>query len=86
MTANSTVGGIDRLQLLTVKEAAEILREDPKTTHRKLQRGVYPWVNIAGPGQRVKIRIRKAELDAFLDDPERYHPMQELKPRRRTAA
>ncbi len=81
MTANQGSSGSDRIQLLTVKEAALMLREHPKTVYRMVSEGSLPWVNTAPSGKRAKIRFRQDRLNAFIEERERG-----VSARRRTAA
>ena len=50
-------------RLLTVKEAAEILRVTEWTIYRLMKRGQLPFVKV---GKRFT-RIRRRDLEAFLD-------------------
>lgn len=68
MTANQRLSGSDRVHLLTVEEAAEVLNEHPKTIYRRVSAGELPWVNIAPAGKRAKIRFRQDQLNDFISD------------------
>lgn len=72
MTANSRASDLNQVQLLTIDEAAEILRQHPKTLYRLVSAGEMPWVNIASKGKRAKIRFRLADLLTYVDA--RHHP------------
>jgi excisionase family DNA binding protein len=50
-------------RLLTVKEAAEILRVTEWTIYRLMKRGQLPFIKV---GKRFT-RIRRRDLEAFLD-------------------
>jgi excisionase family DNA binding protein len=70
MTTNQRVADPARVQLLTVEEAAALLRQHPKTVYRRVSAGELPWVNIAPKGKRAKIRFRLSSLEAYLDESE----------------
>jgi len=52
-------------QLLTVREAAELLRQSEWSVRQKIARGEIPAIRI-GVGPRGPLRIPHDELDAWL--------------------
>ena len=59
----------ERRELLTVKEAAAVLRVHPMTVRRMIALGRIPAVQLGGPGTAV--RIDRAELDRWLAERKR---------------
>jgi excisionase family DNA binding protein len=59
-------------QLLTVKEAATLLRQHPSTIRRKARSGEIPSLKI-GLGQKAPIRFDSRELAAFIHNPRGPH-------------
>jgi excisionase family DNA binding protein len=53
-------------RLLTVGEAALVLRQSPRSVRGKIAAGVIPALKI-GAGPRAPIRIDSGELDAWLE-------------------
>lgn len=72
MTTNQRVADPARVQLLTVEEAAAILKQHPKTLYRLVSNGEMAWVNIAARGKRAKIRFDLADILTYVE--ERKHP------------
>ena len=58
----------DSLQLLTVRETAEVLRQSEWSVRQKIGRGEIPAVRI-GAGPRAPLRIDAAELMRWLFAP-----------------
>lgn len=61
-----TNGELPKVDTYTVNEVAKYLRVDPQT--------IYDWINAKkieclkfGSGQRPRVRITKAQLEAFLN-------------------
>jgi excisionase family DNA binding protein len=54
------------MQLLTLKEVADILRVDPRTVERWLKSGALKGYKLGG-GKTAPWRIEKEEIRKFLD-------------------
>lgn len=64
VSAEETPSGVDTIpNYLTLDEVAERLREDRKTTRRRLQRGDLPFVVLPGSS---RILIAEADLVGYL--------------------
>ena len=55
-------------QLLTVREAAEVLRQSEWSVREKIKRGELPSIRV-GVGPRGPLRIPRAELERWLYGP-----------------
>jgi excisionase family DNA binding protein len=58
--------GPSDLRFYTVKEAAEILRVNPRTIQRAIERGNLPAVRISNRG---RYRIPRTAIDSLLGNP-----------------
>lgn len=56
-----------RTQLLTIAEAAERLSTHKQTVYRLVWDGLLPYINLAKPGQRPRLRVRESVLDEFVN-------------------
>ncbi len=54
------------MELLTLKEVAEILRVDPRTVERSLKSGALKGYKL-GAGKTAPWRIEKEEIRKFLE-------------------
>jgi excisionase family DNA binding protein len=58
----------DELALLTPRQAAEMLGCSPNSVYRLIAGGELQTIDIApGTSQRSKMRVRRADLQAFID-------------------
>ena len=55
----------ESLQLLTVRETAEVLRQSEWSVRQKIGRGELPAVRI-GVGPRAPLRVDAGELEAWI--------------------
>jgi len=53
-------------KMLTVTEAAEILRLEPSTLIKWARAGKFPLVNVS-PGERPRYRVSMEALQRFID-------------------
>jgi excisionase family DNA binding protein len=58
----------ETLQLLTVRETAEVLRQSEWSVRQKIGRGEIPAVRV-GVGPRAPLRVLRSELERFLLTP-----------------
>jgi excisionase family DNA binding protein len=56
------------LQLLTVRETAEVLRQSEWSVRQKIGRGEFPALRV-GVGPRAPFRILRADLERWLFGP-----------------
>ena len=56
------------LQLLTVRETAEVLRQSEWSVRQKIGRGEIPAIRV-GVGPRAPLRVLRSELERFLFTP-----------------
>jgi excisionase family DNA binding protein len=58
----------ETLQLLTVRETAEVLRQSEWSVRQKIGRGEIPAIRV-GVGPRAPLRVLRSELERFLFTP-----------------
>jgi len=58
----------DALQLLTVRETAEVLRQSEWSVRQKIGRGEIPAVRV-GVGPKAPLRVLRSELERWLFTP-----------------
>ncbi len=54
------------MELMTVREVAEILRVDETTLRRWIVAGTMPAVKLPHKGKRTQYRIKRSEIDKML--------------------
>lgn len=53
-------------RLYTVKEAAVLMSVHPQTVYRLIWGNELPFVNLAKPGQRPRLRISEKAIDEWV--------------------
>ena len=66
----------DSLQLLTVRETAEVIRQSEWSVRQKIGRGELPALRV-GVGPRAPFRILRADLERWLFAPPPKPPARE---------
>ncbi len=60
---NAVIQNTDEMELLTARQAGDIIKFDPSTIYRWIRQGMLPVVRI-----NTNIRIRPIDLERFINE------------------